>query len=326
MHNPNPIILAPMEGVMDAPLRRTITAVGGVDRCVTEFIRVVDAVLPDKVFYRLCPELKTGGCTDSGVPVRVQLLGSDAPMMAENALRAVALGSLGVDINFGCPSKTVNGSCGGAYLLQHPDDIYNVVNRVRRLVPHDKIVSAKMRLGWDSTDNAVQLAQIIEDAGADELVVHARTKAQEYRPPVHWEKIAEIQDALSIPVIANGDIVDRESYDTCRAVSGCDTVMIGRGILANPYLGLDIKSGVKRITWTDMLKLLLKYNQSAEIMGAKTDGRYLANRLKQWVRYMMPQFPQAEEFFIPLRLLHDRQSILDLIHSELDKIELLDDV
>lgn len=327
------IILAPMEGVMDAPLRRTITAVGGIDRCVTEFIRVVDAVLPDKVFYRYCPELKTGGCTDSGTPVRIQLLGSESLVMADNALKAVDLGADSIDINFGCPSKTVNGSRGGAYLLQYPDDIYHIVSRMRRLLPDDIVLSAKMRLGWDNMDDAVAIAQTIADAGADELTVHARTKAQEYRSPVHWQRIYDIQNAIDIPVIANGDITDKKSYDTCRTVTGCDQVMIGRGLLANPFCAKGIKADLKteplpKVEWTDVLALLLHYYESCVTMGYVTTGatyqdikssRYLANRLKQWIKYMFPVFPQAEPFFTPLRLLHSSDEILILIRQELDK-------
>src|SRR4051812_22104705 len=117
------LYLAPMEGVVDWVMRDFLTEIGGIDHCVTEFIRVVNAVYPDHVFYRYCPELKTNSKTRSGVPVFVQLLGGQAEPMALNAKKAVELGALGIDINFGCPAKTVNKNDGGATLLKSCDRI-----------------------------------------------------------------------------------------------------------------------------------------------------------------------------------------------------------
>src|SRR5688572_3627358 len=139
------IILAPMEGLADVHLRRLITAQGGFDWVVSEFVRVVDRPYPYRVFHNICPELLRVGRTESGTPVRVQLLGNHLESMASNARRAIALGSHGIDINFGCPSKTVNRSMGGAILLKEPDTLYRVVNAVRAALPKQVIVSAKMR-------------------------------------------------------------------------------------------------------------------------------------------------------------------------------------
>ena len=104
------LYLAPMEGVIDHTMRDLFTRQGGVDRCVTEFVRINNSLLPPRVFYRMCPELRSGGKTPSGTPVHVQLLGGQPEPMADNAARAVELGAPGIDINFGCPAKTVNRS------------------------------------------------------------------------------------------------------------------------------------------------------------------------------------------------------------------------
>lgn len=114
------VALAPMEGVVDHIVRDLWTWMGGYDFCVTEFIRVTQHVLPSKVFYRDCPELLNGGRTPSGVPVYVQLLGSHPALLGDNASVAESLGALGVDLNFGCPAKTVNRHDGGAVLLKVP--------------------------------------------------------------------------------------------------------------------------------------------------------------------------------------------------------------
>ena len=104
------LMLAPMEGVIDHTMRELLTSLGSVDRCVTEFVRVSDRLLPPRVFRRLCPELDRGGVTAAGVPVYVQLLGGQPGVVADNAARAAELGAPGIDLNFGCPAKTVNRS------------------------------------------------------------------------------------------------------------------------------------------------------------------------------------------------------------------------
>jgi tRNA-dihydrouridine synthase C len=156
------IVLAPMEGLADVHLRRLLTAQGGFDWVVSEFVRVVDSIYPDRVFYNTCPELQNGGRTSCGTPVRVQLLGNDLEAMAENAKRAISLGSHGIDINFGCPSKTVNRRQGGAVLLKDPDNLYRVVKAVRDALPASVVVSAKMRLGFDDTSLMLDNAQAVE--------------------------------------------------------------------------------------------------------------------------------------------------------------------
>ena len=141
------LLLAPMEGLLDFVLRDVLTRVGGVDRCVSEFIRITGSLLPDKVFLRYVPELLNGSRTLAGVPVRAQLLGSDPVCMAENAARLAALQPEGIDLNFGCPAKVVNRHGGGAALLQEPERIAAVVSAVRRAVPSPLPFSAKLRLG-----------------------------------------------------------------------------------------------------------------------------------------------------------------------------------
>ena len=134
---------------MESVMRDILTRVGGYERCVTEFVRVSSTVLPPKVFYRLCPELRNEGRTQAGTPVYVQLLGSDPELMAANARVVAQLGAPGIDLNFGCPAKTVNKSRGGATLLRTPAAIYEVCKAVRDATPPDIPVTAKVRLGFD---------------------------------------------------------------------------------------------------------------------------------------------------------------------------------
>ena len=125
------IALAPMEGLVDNILRDVLTRVGGIDWCVTEFIRVNDRLLTPAYFHKLAPELLHGAHTAAGVPLRVQLLGSDPVCLAENAALACELGSQVIDLNFGCPAKTVNKSRGGAVLLKEPELLNQIVEHVR---------------------------------------------------------------------------------------------------------------------------------------------------------------------------------------------------
>jgi hypothetical protein len=132
----------------------TLTRVGGIDRCVSEFIRVTDTLLPERVFFRVIPELANGGRTPAGVPVRGQLLGSDPGCLADNAARLASLGPTGVDLNFGCPAKIVNRHGGGAALLDDPELLHRIMAEVRRAVPAHLPVSAKMRLGNERAPGA----------------------------------------------------------------------------------------------------------------------------------------------------------------------------
>ncbi len=139
------------------------------------------------------------------MPVRVQLLGQPPQWLAENAQTAIELGSPGVDLNFGCPAKTVNKSKGGAVLLKETQTLYDIVKAVRDAVPAEIPVSAKIRLGFEDKSLAIENAIAITEAGASELVVHARTKTEGYKPPAYWDWIAEIKQHTDIPLVANGE-------------------------------------------------------------------------------------------------------------------------
>ena len=306
------ITLAPMEGVVDHLMRDMLTQVGGFDLCVTEFVRIVDQLMPKRVFYRICPELNNHGFTPNGVPVKVQLLGQHADWLAENAFRAVELGSHGIDLNFGCPAKTVNKSKGGAVLLREPETIYQIVSAVRKAVPKEQAVSAKMRLGFDDTSLAIANAQAIADAGADSLVIHARTKVDGYKPPAYWDWIAKIKQHVDIPIVANGEIWNEHDALNCQQQSQCENIMLGRGVLAMPNLAQVIKNAEQHMPWEYVRALLVRYS-GYELFGDK--GKYYPNRVKQWLGYLSRQYPQAEALFMRIRALKSADEILQQIQS-----------
>jgi len=295
------IYLAPMEGLLDNILRDVLTQVGGVDLCVTEFVRVSGSVLPDHYFKRIAPELRTASRTPAGVPVRVQLLGSDPDFMARNAARLAKLEPQGIDLNFGCPAKTVNRHQGGAILLKEPERIESLVRAVKQAIPARLPLSAKMRLGYEDKSLALDCAQAMEAGGAQELVVHARTKAEGYRPPAHWEWLGRIQSAVKIPIIANGEIWTVEDYRRCVEVGGVRDVMLGRGMVANPGLARMIKHG-EGLDWTEVLPLLHGF---WGLVGQRIQAHHRCGRLKQWLNYLRRTYPEAEAMFHAIRRVND---------------------
>jgi len=308
------VVLAPMEGVLDHLMRDILTQIGGYDLCVTEFVRVVDQLISERAFLRYCPELKNAnayGCTtQAGTPVRVQLLGQNPTCMADNAAKVIELGSHGVDINFGCPSKMVNNNRGGAVLLKDPDNLYQIVNAIKKSVPDDTIVSAKIRLGYEDKSLAIENAQAIESAGANELTVHARTKTEGYRPPAHWHWIAKIKQSIDIPVIANGDIFTLDDALKCRETSNCNDIMVGRGALMLPNLAQVIKEIAPVMPWDEAQTLLLKYTE-CETYGDKS--KYYPNRIKQWLKYLKLQYTEADQLFQKIRTLKTAEAIRELL-------------
>jgi tRNA-dihydrouridine synthase C len=232
-----------MEGVVDSVMRDLLCSIGGIDVCVTEFIRINDHLLPDKVFYKRCPELHNNSLTkSSNTPVRVQLLGGKPQAIAENAASVANLGASAIDLNFGCPAKTVNNSDGGACLLKEPKRVYSIIAATRAAVPKHIPVTAKIRLGFDDRSLYLDNALAAYEAGANELTVHARSKADGYKPPAYWDYIADITQAIPITVNANGDIWSLEDLKRCREVTGCTDFMLGRGLLSCPDLALQIKA------------------------------------------------------------------------------------
>ena len=310
------LLLAPMEGLLDFTLRDILTRVGGIDRCVAEFIRVTGTLLPERVFTRVVPELNHGGRTRSGVPVRAQLLGSDPVCLAENAARLAGLGPAGIDLNFGCPAKLVNRHGGGAALLDDPELIGRIVAAVRHAVPRHVPVSAKMRLGYNDAGRALECAHAIIAGGADELVVHARTKADGYRPPAYWERIAEIRAAVKIPVVANGEIWSVADALRCRALSGCDALMLGRGMVCDPGLALAIIAADAgdatrpAVGWPELQPLLAAFWQ---LVGGHIEPRARAGRLKQWLNYLRRRHPQAEAAYATVRTINDPVRVAEML-------------
>ena len=296
------LVLAPMEGLADDVLRAVLTSAGGYDWCVTEFVRVTTTLLPHSCFTRLSPELKTGSRTASGTPVRIQLLGSDPQRMAANAAHVAQLNPYGIDLNFGCPTPLVNRNRGGAALLDEPELLRRIATAVRAAVPPEIPVTAKMRLGIEDTDRALDCALALEAGGMQELVVHARTRADGYKPLVRWEWVARIREAVRLPIIANGEVWSVADYRAIRAATGCSDVMLGRGAVADPLLARRIRDGVEQhatdADWGEIKIMIAEFWTRVQTKVTPTQS---PGRLKQWLGMMKRSYPQADALFGEIR-------------------------
>jgi tRNA-dihydrouridine synthase C len=284
------LIFAPMQGVTDAPMRALQGATGAFTFAVSEFLRISHAVPPKRVFLRHVPELVNGGCTPTGLPVQVQLLGGDASRMADAAAVAHQLGAAAIDINFGCPAPTVNRHDGGA-LLRFPKRIRDIVGAIRRALPRTVPVSAKLRLGWDRLDSIEENSEMAAEGGASWLTIHARTRLQGYAPPVYWAPIGRVRERLGIPVVANGDIWSVEGFRRCREENGCRHFMLGRGALADPRLAGRIAAELgiasqecggettRSIDWPAQLQRLVDWTPRVN----QEIPQHTVYRLKQWL-------------------------------------------
>lgn len=306
-----------MEGVIDHTMRELLTGLGGIDRCVTEFLRVSQELLPARVFYRICPELRQGGTTTSGVPVYLQLLGGDPALVAENAARGAELGALGIDLNFGCPAKTVNRSDGGSIILREPERVHAIVAAARQSIPAAVPLSVKIRLGFEDSHRFLDIVAAVSAAMPNELVIHARTKADGYRPPAYWEEIAKAQELSALPMVANGEIWSVEDARRARLRSGTQALMLGRGILCRPDLARLLRAAdegrqVPALHWNDIRRLLLTYLSMTLV---HYDARYATNPIKQWLGYLRHYYPQAALLFSHVKRLQTpellRTAILD---------------
>lgn len=226
---PNQLILAPMAGVTDLAFRQ-ICREHGAGLTVTEMASAKALEYGDKKTPRLL-RLAPGEH-----PASAQIFGSDPACMARSAKRALELSGCDIiDINMGCPAPKIVGNGDGSALMKSPDLAARIVAAVKQAVPVP--VTVKFRMGWDAQSvNCVEFARLCEQAGADMVAVHGRTRSQQYSGTANWDIIRAVKEAVSIPVAANGDVFAPQDVPRILAHTGADFVMIGRGSLGDPWI------------------------------------------------------------------------------------------
>jgi tRNA-dihydrouridine synthase B len=222
------LVLAPMSGVTDQPFRAQV-------RCYGAGL-VVSEMIASQAMIRQTRRRMLKSTTDCAAeyPMSVQIAGCDPDVMAEAARLNEARGAALIDINFGCPVKKVVGKLAGSALMR---DLAHAARIIKAVVDAVAIpVTLKMRTGWDDAHrNAPELARIAEDLGVAMIAVHGRTRTQGYKGRADWSFIAEVKQVVSVPVLANGDIVSLADAHECLAHSEADGVMIGRGACGRPW-------------------------------------------------------------------------------------------
>ena len=309
----NNILLAPMAGITDLPFRIVAKRFGW-GLVWTEMVSAAGLVHRSKKTIRFLRSHPTER------PLVCQIFGAKVDIMEEGARIAQGHGIDLIDINMGCPARKVNKTGSGAALMRSPQLVFAIVSAVRKAseVP----LTVKIRAGWDAeSKNAVEIATVCEEAGADAVTVHPRTAMQGFGPGVHWPLIGEVKERVTIPVIGNGDITDIESAKAVFDETGCDGIMIGRAAKGRPWLYRQIRSGLDKrgssvpISLKEMEQTMFDHLSLARDLLGLPAGMWA---IKKHLGWYARELPFASTFRARVQSLHDLEAIRDEIRRLFD--------
>ena len=282
---PNNLILAPMAGVTDLPFRLICKEQGAGLLCM-------EMVSAKAIYYNNKNTEELMAIDERELPVSLQLFGSDPDIISEMAKRIEEKPFAILDINMGCPVPKVVNNHEGSALMKNPKLVEEIVTKTVKAIK--KPVTIKIRKGFDDKNiNAVEIAKIAEASGAAAVAVHGRTREQYYSGKADWEIIAKVKDAVSIPVIGNGDIVDGISAKKMLDETGCDGLMIGRGVQGNPWIFREIAAYLEqgivlpRPDQNEMKEVILKHaKMQLECKGEYTGIREMRKHISWYTKGM----------------------------------------
>lgn len=258
------LVLAPMDGYTDWPFRSICRELGSAIS-YTEFVKAEDVL--DRPHYIQ----KKIQFTEEERPVFIQVYGNQADTLLEAAARLQETGPDGIDINMGCPNRSIAGRGAGAGLMRTPLKVARIIKRLTSVL--DLPVTAKIRLGWQDCQNGLLLSQIIEEYGGSLVAVHARSKEQGHEGQPDLPALAEIKGALEIPVLGNGGIRRVSDIEAMIGTTGCDGVMIGRGAVFNPWIFS--RRNREEIALSEVQDLMLEHMERSLSFYGPEDGLVL---------------------------------------------------
>ena len=306
----NPLVLAPMAGVCDLPFR-LLCKEQGVGLICMEMISA------KAIYYKNKNTESLLEIHPEETPVSMQLFGSDADIMSEMAKKIEERPFSILDINMGCPVPKVVNNGEGSALMKNPKLVREIVSKMSKAI--SKPVTVKIRKGFDEEHvNAVEIAKIAEDAGAAAIAVHGRTREQYYSGKADWEIIAKVKDAVSIPVIGNGDVTDADSALRMMRETGCDGVMIGRAVQGNPWIFREILSQINdgillpRPTMEEMRDTIIRHAK----LQLEYKGEYTAIReMRKHVSWYTTGLPNSAKFRKSVNEMETMEELIETVNK-----------
>ena len=317
-----PLFLAPMAGVTDRDFRLIVRRIGGVGVVSMEFVSskaIVSGNQKTRDLMWFCEEER---------PLAIQIYGSDAATMAEAARVVEELGADICDINMGCPANKVLKGCAGSALMGDLDLAEKIIRQVRAAISIP--LSVKFRLGLDdSRRNYIELGKICEANGVAAVAIHGRTAKQMFRGEAAWSEIARLKEALSIPVIGNGDVSTPEQAERLLRETGCDGVMVGRGATRNPWIFRQIEAHLMQQecgqssvevagpTLRDRRDLILGHFR---MVAKREPSKYALHKLRKFTGWYTHGLPSGKRLRQQIQQLPDVESFLDAVETFFEEV------